>query len=71
MPYGIHNSPTEKLKLPFQIFPLQEAVEVDTVKVVSKRRHTQIVMDQPEKGSKTIRTKELGSAIQGNKMPKP
>lgn len=35
--------------LPFQPFPLQEAVEVQTVEVVSKGSHTQIVVDKPRR----------------------
>lgn len=35
--------------LPFQPFPLQEAVEIQAVKVVSKGSHTQVIMDKPRR----------------------
>lgn len=41
-------SPSEAT-LPFQPFPLQEAVEVQAVEVVSKGSHTQVVVDKPRR----------------------
>lgn len=35
--------------LPFQPFPLQEAIEVQAVEVVSKGSHTQVVVDKPRR----------------------
>lgn len=35
--------------LPFQPFPLQEAVEVQAVEVVGKGSHAQVVVDKPRR----------------------
>lgn len=50
--------------LPFQPFPLQEAVEVQAVEVVSKGSHTQVVVDKPRREQSQQRSWELLTATE-------